>query len=166
MFDCHVCEVGAGPGSLTRSLLHAGAKHVAAVEIDRRFLPSLEVCNRPFSELPLASFSKWGLVLNHSYENEINACMWMETYNHMEEWEPGFVLKKRLIMIWKWAIWLVHCHFSWRGWGKWRILPFNSHECSRQNFSLQYQCNTKQTRMRITLSRRGLLFDLVPNSLN
>ena len=44
MFDCHVCEVGAGPGSLTRSLLHAGAKHVAAVEIDRRFLPSLEVC--------------------------------------------------------------------------------------------------------------------------
>ena len=58
MFDCHVCEVGAGPGSLTRSLLHAGAKHIAAVEIDRRFLPSLEVCNRPFSELPLASFSK------------------------------------------------------------------------------------------------------------
>lgn len=52
MFDCHVCEVGAGPGSLTRSLLHAGAKHVAAVEIDKRFLPSLEVCNRPFSELP------------------------------------------------------------------------------------------------------------------
>ena len=58
MFDCHVCEVGAGPGSLTRSLLHAGAKHVAAVEIDKRFLPSLEVCNRPFSELPWASFSK------------------------------------------------------------------------------------------------------------
>ena len=43
VFDCHVCEVGAGPGSLTRSLLHAGSKHVAAVEIDRRFLPSLEV---------------------------------------------------------------------------------------------------------------------------
>lgn len=43
VFDCHVCEVGAGPGSLTRSLLHAGAKHVAAVEIDRRFMPSLEM---------------------------------------------------------------------------------------------------------------------------
>ena len=43
MFDCHVCEVGAGPGSLTRSLLHAGAKHVSAVEIDGRFMPSLEV---------------------------------------------------------------------------------------------------------------------------
>lgn len=45
VFDCHVCEVGAGLGSLTRSLLHAGSKHVAAVEIDRRFLPSLEVTN-------------------------------------------------------------------------------------------------------------------------
>lgn len=43
VFDCHVCEVGAGPGSLTRSLLRAGAKHVGAVEIDGRFLPSLEV---------------------------------------------------------------------------------------------------------------------------
>ena len=43
VFDCHVCEVGAGPGSLTRSLLQAGAKHVAAVEIDGRFMPSLEV---------------------------------------------------------------------------------------------------------------------------
>lgn len=43
VFDCHVCEVGAGPGSLTRSLLRAGAKHVGAVEIDGRFLPSLEM---------------------------------------------------------------------------------------------------------------------------
>lgn len=43
VFDCHVCEVGAGPGSLTRSLLQAGAKHVTAVEIDGRFMPSLEM---------------------------------------------------------------------------------------------------------------------------
>lgn len=49
VFDCNVCEVGAGPGSLTRSLLHAGSKHVAAVEIDRRFLPSLEVLLEPVS---------------------------------------------------------------------------------------------------------------------
>jgi 16S rRNA A1518/A1519 N6-dimethyltransferase RsmA/KsgA/DIM1 with predicted DNA glycosylase/AP lyase activity len=43
VFDCFVCEVGSGPGSLTRSVLHAGARHVAAVEIDRRFIPALEV---------------------------------------------------------------------------------------------------------------------------
>ena len=43
MFDCFVCEVGSGPGSLTRSILHHGARQVAAVEIDRRFIPALEV---------------------------------------------------------------------------------------------------------------------------
>lgn len=43
VFDCYVCEVGSGPGSLTRSVLHAGAKHVAAVEVDRRFIPALEM---------------------------------------------------------------------------------------------------------------------------
>lgn len=57
VFDCHVCEVGAGPGSLTRSLLHAGAKHVAAVEIDRRFLPSLEM---------LESASRGRLSIHHA----------------------------------------------------------------------------------------------------
>ena len=43
VFDCYVCEVGSGPGSLTRSILYAGASHVAAVEVDARFLPALEV---------------------------------------------------------------------------------------------------------------------------
>jgi len=43
VFDCHVIEVGSGPGSLTRSLLNNGVKHVHGVEIDERFLPSLEV---------------------------------------------------------------------------------------------------------------------------
>lgn len=43
IFDCFVCEVGSGPGSLTRSVLHAGARRIAAVEIDRRFIPALEV---------------------------------------------------------------------------------------------------------------------------
>ena len=43
VYDCFVCEVGSGPGSLTRSVLHAGARHVAAVEIDRRFIPALEM---------------------------------------------------------------------------------------------------------------------------
>lgn len=38
-----VCEVGPGPGGITRSLLNTGAHHVAVVEKDRRFLPSLQV---------------------------------------------------------------------------------------------------------------------------
>jgi dimethyladenosine transferase 1 len=37
-----VIEVGAGPGGLTRSLLRANARHVIAVEKDRRFLPVLQ----------------------------------------------------------------------------------------------------------------------------
>lgn len=42
VFDCHVCEVGAGPGSITRSILQAGVRHLAAVEVDKRFIPVLE----------------------------------------------------------------------------------------------------------------------------
>ena len=43
VFDCHVVEVGSGLGSLTRSLLNGGVRHVHGVEVDERFIPSLEM---------------------------------------------------------------------------------------------------------------------------
>ncbi|MBT5517808.1 MAG: 16S rRNA (adenine(1518)-N(6)/adenine(1519)-N(6))-dimethyltransferase RsmA [Rhodobiaceae bacterium] len=40
--QCHVIEVGPGPGGLTRGLLMEGAAHVHVIEADERFLPALK----------------------------------------------------------------------------------------------------------------------------
>lgn len=39
--NAHVVEIGPGPGGLTRALLMEGARHVTAIERDRRALPAL-----------------------------------------------------------------------------------------------------------------------------
>ncbi|XP_072035684.1 dimethyladenosine transferase 1, mitochondrial-like [Amphiura filiformis] len=39
----YVCEVGPGPGGITRSILNRGASQVVVVEKDKRFMPSLQM---------------------------------------------------------------------------------------------------------------------------
>jgi len=46
--DATIVEVGPGPGGLTRALLALGARHVIAVERDRRALPALEDISRRY----------------------------------------------------------------------------------------------------------------------
>ncbi|KAL8598584.1 hypothetical protein ACOMHN_013467 [Nucella lapillus] len=63
-----VCEVGPGPGGITRSLLNTGARHVAVVEKDRRFMPSLKI----LSEAAEGRLSVYhGDILNFNLEEVI-----------------------------------------------------------------------------------------------
>lgn len=41
--DCYVCEVGPGPGGITREILKADVKQLSVIEKDARFLPILRV---------------------------------------------------------------------------------------------------------------------------
>jgi dimethyladenosine transferase 1 len=43
MDDCYVCEVGPGPGGITRSIITRGAKKVLLIEKDTRFKSTLDL---------------------------------------------------------------------------------------------------------------------------
>lgn len=43
--DCHVIEIGPGPGGLTRSLLQSDSRHVTAIEYDPRAVRALQDLN-------------------------------------------------------------------------------------------------------------------------
>ncbi|KAG8435101.1 hypothetical protein GDO86_013161 [Hymenochirus boettgeri] len=43
--NAYICEVGPGPGGITRSILNAGAEELLVVEKDTRFIPGLKMLN-------------------------------------------------------------------------------------------------------------------------
>ena len=45
MKGLHVCEVGPGPGGITRAILEGGCEKLIVVEKDVRFIKGLQVSN-------------------------------------------------------------------------------------------------------------------------
>ncbi|XP_060866286.1 dimethyladenosine transferase 1, mitochondrial [Metopolophium dirhodum] len=74
--DCEVCEVGPGPGNITRSIIQNMPSRVLIIEKDKRFTPSLELLAES-SPVPLELI--FGDVMNFNLEqmfNEDNKMEW------------------------------------------------------------------------------------------
>ncbi|KAK7485349.1 hypothetical protein BaRGS_00023448 [Batillaria attramentaria] len=74
-----VCEVGPGPGGITRAVLNTSAHHVAVIEKDARFMPSLQL----LSEAAEGRLSVYrGDILNFNLETIIPQAL-------SREWESS-----------------------------------------------------------------------------
>ncbi|OON15549.1 ribosomal RNA adenine dimethylase family protein, partial [Opisthorchis viverrini] len=51
LHNAYVLEVGPGPGGLTRTILQCRPRHLAVVEVDRRFIPGLEELRMTAAEM-------------------------------------------------------------------------------------------------------------------
>ncbi|XP_050431432.1 mitochondrial dimethyladenosine transferase 1 [Adelges cooleyi] len=75
--DGEVCEVGPGPGNITRSIIQRTPSRVVVIEKDRRFTPSLELLAES-SPIPLEL--TFGDVMNFNMEKTFNEA-------NLREWE-------------------------------------------------------------------------------
>ncbi|XP_025420529.1 mitochondrial dimethyladenosine transferase 1 [Sipha flava] len=73
--DCEVCEVGPGPGNITRSIIQNMPSRVLVIEKDKRFTPSLELLAES-SPMPLELI--FGDVMNFNFEQIFNEDYKME----------------------------------------------------------------------------------------
>ncbi|XP_068195198.1 dimethyladenosine transferase 1, mitochondrial [Antennarius striatus] len=70
--DAYVCEVGPGPGGLTRSILNAGVADLLVVEKDSRFIPGLQLLSET---VPEKMRIVHGDILTYRMENVFPACI-------------------------------------------------------------------------------------------
>jgi len=73
--DCEVCEVGPGPGNITRSIIQNMPSRIIVIEKDKRFTPSLELLAES-SPVPLELI--FGDVMNFNLEQMFNEDYKME----------------------------------------------------------------------------------------
>ncbi len=59
-----MCEIGPGPGNITRQILEKGPKELYVIEKDRRFLPMLEV--RVYNDLYINNNFMFDVVIDVS----------------------------------------------------------------------------------------------------
>ncbi|KAG1655279.1 Dimethyladenosine transferase 1, mitochondrial [Nymphon striatum] len=63
--NCHVCEIGPGPGSITRAILEEDIAKLSVIEKDHKFRPNLEMLE---DAVKGKMCIEWGDILNYDFE--------------------------------------------------------------------------------------------------